>query len=485
MQNPKTKPLDFMMRVGFLPRSEEAIPDDPLSWAIEQLHSQDIAQMPEEWVDGRPKLVPIPDRYGWTQKTRLENVAKLDQAIKASRREHAKSSQFVRDKAKFEILTKYDCRWIDLSRMNMRSVYGTDTVRQRFGHFWFNHFTIGSFPAFRTAGDLFESRILPGLEGQFSDLLYSAISHSSMLIYLDNVNSVSPDSKEGRDRRRAGKHVGLNDNLARELLELHSCSPLANYTEADIHNTARVLAGWGVGELNSNARRKLKSVEEPFIAVKSDPGTKLILGKEYGRGPGALKSLTKDLSERPETRRYISRKLATHFISDNPSKRVTDAIESTWRDTSGNLQKVHEKVLELAWHHGEYKLLWPSHWLYNIVRFSGSDYFLTPTQITNFKLADDDAGVKFRELGNCFWMERQPNGFSLQSSDWVSSEHLDRRIRFAMSVKTRCWDTDIALKASKNLRLSKDMVGYMSRFDNATEQFVSLCTNQWLMGVHS
>ncbi len=135
----------------------------------------------------------------------------------------------------------------DELKFSHRNVYGKDQVRLRFTAFWANHFTTGNTHDNRNhIGHAIDEAILANLNGDFSHMLYKMTSHPSMLIYLDNIFSAGPNSKEVEWAKRNGEQAGLNDNLGRELLELHTVSPSAKYSEDDIRNAAKVLAGWGV-----------------------------------------------------------------------------------------------------------------------------------------------------------------------------------------------------------------------------------------------
>ena len=142
----------------------------------------------------------------------------------------------------------------DVYKLWNSAIYDNDIFKQRLLHFWTNHFTVGGNNGFRNyvIGDLIHNVIYKNLNGSFDDLLYLVTSHPGMLDYLDNQTSIGENSKEAKSLRKEGKIAGLNDNLARELLELHTVSPARKYSETDIRNTAKVLAGWGVFVGTSN-----------------------------------------------------------------------------------------------------------------------------------------------------------------------------------------------------------------------------------------
>ena len=197
---------------------------------------------------------------------------------------------------------KYFMEKIDKYKFFHSGCFGDAQIKLRLSYFWLNHFTVGEVRETRELiGNFWESTIVNGLEGTFSDLLYYSTCHPAMLDYLDNIFN--------------NKH-GINDNLARELLELHSVSPSLKYTENDIHNAAKVLAGWGITEKD---RRKIKDLDwrEPWLKTKAISGDKKVLGKTIPDGKSGLRTLTDFLSGHSNTIRHISSKLLRHFVGES------------------------------------------------------------------------------------------------------------------------------------------------------------------------
>ena len=208
-----------------------------------------------------------------------------------------------------------------------------------------------------------EEAILANFNDSFSTMLYKVTTHPGMLSYLDNHISAGPNSNQVRWAKANGEQAGLNDNLGRELLELHTVSPSANYTETDIRNAAKVLAGWGaepgrvsgdklisLAERNKEIKKRGGTLNswDYFKSDFAEPGNKTIMGKTFGEGKGALRKLTDFLAGHEHTIKYISFKLAQHFVSDNPTQPDLDHIESAWKSSNGNLDKIHTAVIERA-----------------------------------------------------------------------------------------------------------------------------------------
>ena len=251
-------------------------------------------------------------------------------------------------------------RGLDQLKFAHRNVYGEDQLRLRFTSFWANHFrTANIFDNRNHIGHLIEEGILGNLNSNFAEMLYKATSHPAMLVYLDNYMSSGPNSQHTIDMKRNGRQAGLNDNLGRELLELHTVSPSANYTETDIRVAAKVLAGWGgdPGKILKNpgtiedTHREVMEVGgtlnswDYFKKRYAEPGSKTVLGKVISGGKGGLRELTDFLASHDHTINFISFKLAQHFVSDNPSQSDLDHIKSAWKKSNGDLDQIHTALI--------------------------------------------------------------------------------------------------------------------------------------------
>ncbi len=198
--------------------------------------------------------------------------------------------------------------------------------RERLVWFWANHFTV-SLRAGRIAalaGDYLRSAIRPHVTGRFGDMLLAVMRHPAMLIYLDNAGSFGPDSAAGL---RQGK--GLNENLARECLELHTVSPAAGYTQADVTSFARLLTGWSVA---NGDRSRPASASGPCTSRASRRCWAAVPGRRGGRA-----SALAFLADHPATHRHLATKLVQHFVADDPPPADGQRIEGVLRDTRGDL----------------------------------------------------------------------------------------------------------------------------------------------------
>lgn len=227
-----------------------------------------------------------------------------------------------------------------------RAVLGATTDQsfsERWALFWANHFSVGGGNFLRTAtiGPYETDAIRPHVFGRFADLLVSAETHPAMLLYLDQNGSVGPDSplaQQAARRSGADRKVGLNENLAREILELHTVGVDGGYTQADVTEFARALTGLTFRGFNGPAEAAGQTY---FRALAHQPGARSVMGVSYEiEGEAQALAILKDLAARPATARFISRKIARHFVADDPPQTLVARLEAVWRETDGALDQV-------------------------------------------------------------------------------------------------------------------------------------------------
>ena len=239
---------------------------------------------------------------------------------------------------------------------------------ERWVRFWSNHFTVG-FRKFETTGlvGAFEREAIRlNAFGSFSELLEAATLHAAMLVYLDNFRSVGPSTRIAKMRGN-----GLNENLAREVLELHTLGIDGGYTQEDVEAFAKALTGWTIA-MPTFGRSKAGSVM--FVARMHEPGRKNVLGKTYREsGAGEATSILRDLSAHPSTARHIATKLVQHFVSDRPPESAIGKVEAVFRDTNGDLTELARAVIDLdeAWEAEPQKLKTPEELLISSARGLG------------------------------------------------------------------------------------------------------------------
>ncbi|MBE7635549.1 DUF1800 family protein [Sneathiella sp. P13V-1] len=309
-----------------------------------------------------------------------------------------------------------------------RLQYGIETntpFAERLVYFWSNHFTIsGQRPLVGLATAAYEREaIRPHVFGRFEDLLLSATRHVGMLIYLDNAISVGPNSRAGKRRGRS-----LNENLAREILELHTLGVRGGYNQQDVTEFAKALTGWSHGALGG--KRKIESGSYhggfEFYPNLHEPGAKTILGKRYGEeGEQEVVRILKDLARHPSTARFIATKLCRHFIADNPPARAVDKLVKVYMKTDGDLPSLYRALvsMEEAWQPGFPKMKTPYELLLSIYRLTGT-YPRKDKQVTKGLVT----------LGHVPFNADSPQGWADTEKHWLTPEALMRRIEWGQSL---------------------------------------------------
>ena len=228
--------------------------------------------------------------------------------------------------------------------MRFKQAISTNTpLIERLTMFWSNHFAVSlkGKPFLAALTGVYEREaIRPHVLGKFSDMLRSVVEHPAMLAYLDNVQSIGPNSIAGK---RRGK--GLNENLAREIMELHTLGVDGGYSQDDVIEFAKILTGWTVRP------KKLfgGGGKFEFIERIHEPGRRILLGKTYnqkGQDQGIV--ALNDLAKHPSTARFIATKLARHFISDDPPKSAIKKLERSFLKSGGDLRELTLTLINMA-----------------------------------------------------------------------------------------------------------------------------------------
>ena len=485
-------------KLGLMFLHDTPLPEDVKAWAISQLHAKSPALGIKRWkFNAKGKEWPKSVQPDLLERDNMYSLYKYNR-----KREEMGLDGYTSEAAKRDNDRKNLMGELDQLKFAHRNVYGEDQVKLRFTAFWANHFTTGNiWDNQNHIGHAIDEAILANLNGNFSHMLYKMTTHSSMLTYLDNCWSCGENSQEAIWARQDGEQAGLNDNLGRELLELHTVSPTAKYTESDIKNAANVLAGWGIWPGRISADHELLSTEQRhkklyemagtinswdfFKKTHAEPGTKRVLGKVIPAGKGGLKQLTNFLASHEHTINFISFKLAQHFVSDNPSKSDINYIVNAWKKSNGNLDQIHTAVIERAISSKEPKFQWPMTWLFQVVRLSGATYFKGWDEMDKYNQGIMDAKEIFEELGQSFWHERQPNGYSSDKKEWLSGEMFERRIRFADAIYTAGYPTSNPDEIMDRIGANKTTRNLVNSFSRGKDQFIALMCSPELMGLEN
>ncbi len=211
---------------------------------------------------------------------------------------------------------------------------------ERLVWFWSNHFCVSTFVVPNMAGGYEREAIRPHILGRFADLLLAAEGHPAMLIYLDNEVSIGPNSVAGINRTR-----GLNENLAREILELHTLGVRTGYTQVDVLTFAKVLTGWTIIPPNDNPEHGAEFI---FNKRMHEPGPQRVIDKTYAdTGVEQGRAVLADLARYPATATHVATKLVRYFIADEPPPPLVERLTKTFRDTDGDLKEVAKALVDV------------------------------------------------------------------------------------------------------------------------------------------
>lgn len=294
--------------------------------------------------------------------------------------------------------------------------------------FWSNHFCISASkgePARIWAGSFEREAIRPHVLGRFADMLRAVEQHPAMLFFLDNQQSIGPNSKAGQNGKR-----GLNENLAREIMELHTLGVGGGYSQADVTSLARIITGWTYvgreGRLGAPGTFA-------FNANAHELGPQQLLGKTYedigvSQGEAALA----DIARHPSTAKFIALKLAQHFVADAPPPALLARLESVFRKTDGDLKAVALALLDSneAWQTPITKLRTP----YEYLIATGRLLARIPEDPNRYF-----AGLQ--ALGQPLWTPAGPNGFPDSNAAWAVPEGMKLRLDLAAQISSRIPDS--------------------------------------------
>jgi uncharacterized protein (DUF1800 family) len=287
------------------------------------------------------------------------------------------------------------------------------TFRERLVRFWSNHFTISWTalpPLLGVVGSYEREAIRPHIMGRFEDLLLAVTRHPAMLAYLDNRTSVGPNSQAGRNRKR-----GLNENHAREILELHTLGVDGGYSQNDVIALAKMLTGWTL------ERGRAAFQFEPRI---HEPGAKTLLGKRYGqKGEAQAEAALRDLARHPSTARFIATKLARHFEQDDPSPSLVERLADVFLQSQGDLAKLSEALIDAPelWKPELRKVKTPEELLISALRATG----LPP------RLPENALLQSAKIMGQAPFTAPSPQGWPDRAEGWAGPAALKARIDWA------------------------------------------------------
>ncbi len=386
-----------MIRFGLGRRGTEPLPADPAAWLRNQLAGPDRGPPGPSLADGFAAVIQDRDDKGTGAPKKVGPLFKGE---------------------------------IDALVAN---ALATDTpFRERLVWFWANHFTI-SLRGGRTAalgGDYIRTAIRPNVTGKFGDMLLAVMRHPAMLTYLDNAGSFGPNSPAGLKREK-----GLNENLARESLELHTLSPASGYTQADVTSYARILTGWSI----ANGEKEPAGFR--FRPQMHEPGEQTVMGRSFPAGEEGGVAALAFLADHPATHHHLATKLVQHFVADDAPPADVRRIEAVLRDTGGHLGQAAAALTTLA-----------SAWRPLGKLRNPQDYVLAALRAADLP-ADhrpDGAGI-MRALGQPLFGAQFPIGWPDRAADWAGPEAMMRRVDWSYGFSGRVAALDPATIADASL----------------------------------
>jgi uncharacterized protein (DUF1800 family) len=375
-----------LIRFGLGRRGSEALPADPHGWLAAQATGPDPAQFPANLPSTADGLTLLREQH------KLKEPI-VQPALQADL--HAQTAELITTAAPF---------------------------RERLVWFWANHFTVslrqGDTGA--VAGPFVREAIRPHVTGPFFEMLLAVMRHPAMLMYLDNIGSTGPNSPAGLRGKR-----GLNENLARECLELHTLSPAGKYSQADVTSLAAIITGWSVD---------FNALQPGFVfrADAHEPGAKMLLGREFPPGDAGGILALDFLAHHPATYRHLATKLVRHFVADAPPPQAVGAIEACLHDTNGDLGAAALALIKL-----------PQAWSALAKFRTPFDYSVACARLLDLPVdkASPLPGA-LNSMAQPVWGAPLPNGWPDSAESWTAPEAMMRRIDWAYGVSAHLGERD-------------------------------------------
>ncbi len=410
-------------RPGDRTRLESQIESDPRTVLKAELDTQDVALIPTFTIHDDLSVTGLPGSTAAIQASMADTIArraKLDSAMAADA--PAKPTPISAEQKLFQ--AEAQGRFDKALQVEIGFV-------ERLVSFWSNHFCVSAAKdnIVRASAGAFEREaIRPFVLGRFSDMLLAVERHPAMLYFLDNHQSIGPDSRSGGH----GKH-GLNENLAREILELHTLGVDGGYTQADVTAFARILTGWTMAGREGHLGQPGSFA---FNANAHQPGDQSVMGKTYpAGGVGQAEAVLNDVARHPATAQHIATKLARHFISDDPPPAAVARLAKAFTAYDGNLRAMAMTLIDMpeAWSQPLNKMRSPLDYMLAMHRAVGTAQGNDPIQTLYW----------LTMLGEPLWQPPEPNGFPDTAAAHASPAGMKVRL-------------DIAWQAARQIKVIGD-----------------------------
>ncbi|MCA8886024.1 MAG: DUF1800 domain-containing protein [Hyphomonadaceae bacterium] len=436
-------------RFGLGPRPDELriVAADPRGWVKAQLGPQHTLPAPIA------ALPPAEDdllAFGrWLARRRL-NGANGQRIEDRAERQGVTQEDLQRLSIEEDFVQNFRERVVRAVGARVEAAMTTETpVHERLVHFWGNHFTVSTAkPGAIALPPSFEKdAIRPNVGGRFANKLLASTKHPGMIVYLDNWLSVGPNSQAAQNPSRArrlpggGRPTGINENLAREVLELHTLGVNGGYTQTDVQALAAIITGW------TYERPRLRDLVSDSVADRNgaqlfefdenahEPGPKTLLNRTYPQtGVAQGEAALNDLARHPSTARFIATKLTRHYIADAPPSAAVARVERAFRESEGDLRVTMEALVDSseAWETPFAKFKRPE------------EYAITLLRLANLRTIPPGAGIAaLGAMGQRPYAAPGPDGWADIADAWLTADLVWKRLEFAQAYSPRIARADL------------------------------------------
>jgi uncharacterized protein (DUF1800 family) len=457
--------------LGARPGEIEAARRDPQGFLRAQIRREGADQPQVEDATSAQRSAEFRDYQEARRAARLEKVANNADAGDDAEPKARDPGKMARKMLRQDVGGDFEAR--------MALAASTDAAfRERWTLFWANHFT-ASATKFVTAayvGPFEMEAIRPHVFGRFVELLGAVETHPAMMTYLDQVQSIGPDSQAAQFARRgalrgglqkvANRTPGLNENLAREIMELHTVGVNGGYTQADVTEFARAMTGLTLGRERDGQANLGSAVFHPQA---HQPGERTIMGVRYpAGGKEQASAILADLAAKPQTARFVCTKLARHFVADDPPPALVARLETAWMGSQGDLAHVAEALIAApeAWTPQARKFKTPYEFLVSSYRAAGAQ----PDPI-------ERVSAVLTSLGQKPFAAPSPKGWPDDAQSWAAPDAIVKRMQFAQAFSSRAAgdrDPKALARDALGARLSPETAKAVARAESRPEGFALL-----------
>ena len=400
--------------LGARPADAARVTGDPAGWLQDQLHHTPPPALPADPPQGlEPRTAPL--------LAELQRISRQpDSAPLVGRFQRERHVGDVQARVNAALLTEHP-------------------FTERLVHFWSNHFAVSADrrPMAVLAGPFENEAIRPRILGRFADLLLAVEQHPAMLLFLDQARSSGPRSLAAqRAAARGARAPGLNENLAREILELHTLGVQGGYRQTDVQELAQALTGWSVDGYGPRPRAEWVVGEFVFHPEFHEPGARRLLGRDYPEaGQAQARDMLLELARHPATARHVATRLACHFVADSPPPALVDRLAAVFQATDGDLPSVYRALIAhpAAWAQAHAKFKSPWDYAVSALRALGAREAAPRPEATVAVFAD---------LGQRVWTPGSPAGFGDTAERWAAPDALLKRVEYSALLGRRAAGRD-------------------------------------------